>query len=91
VRHVHPKDGALVLELSDGTREPWDPARSRIGKGGAVYASVKSGLPGGPFEAKFTRFAQTELAPLLVDVGGKPAIRLGGQLVTLGGPEAPPE
>jgi hypothetical protein len=95
VRHVHVEDGHPVLQLSDGTREAWDPSGSRIGEGGALYATVKRSSEGGPFEAKFTRFAQTELAPLLIDVDGKPAIRAGDHdtiLESLGSPrEGPPQ
>jgi hypothetical protein len=84
VRHVE-RDGARVwLELSDGTREEWDPARSFVGEGGALYAQVKGSAEGGPFLAKFTRHAQTSLEPLLVDAGGEPAVNLSGRMVRIG-------
>jgi uncharacterized protein len=95
VRHVHPDTGALWLELSDGTREAWDPARARIGKGGAIYTPVKDSTPGGPFEAKFTRYAQTELAPMLVEEDGQVAIQVDGEPkgrpVVIAPREGPPE
>src|SRR5271166_1261909 len=61
-----PEPERVVLLLSDESEEEWDPAASRIGADGAVYAPVKAGAPGGPFEAKFTRHAQASLAPLLL-------------------------
>jgi hypothetical protein len=86
VKRVAEQGGALWLELSDGTRERWDPRASRVGQGGALYAVVKRSQPGGdqPFEAKFTRHAQTELAPYLVEVDGRAGARLGGQTVVIG-------
>jgi uncharacterized protein len=86
VKHVAEEGGALWLDLSDGTREPWDPSASRVGQGGALYALVKRSQAGAdqPFEAKFARHAQTDLAPYLVQVDGRPAVRLGGQPVVIG-------
>jgi len=84
VRGIHEKDGRIQLELSDETKEDWDPARSRVGPTGALYAEVKAELPGGPFDAKFTRHAQMALAPFLVDRAGAPAVRVGGKVVVLG-------
>jgi hypothetical protein len=79
----------VVLRLSDGTEEPWDPATTRIGKGDALYATVKAQAPGGPFEARFSPHAQTSLAPLLVPgegpgADGSPAVRIGGRLHSIG-------
>jgi hypothetical protein len=73
------------LVLSDGQEEPWNPRTTRIGEGGALYARVKEGAPGGPFEAKFSRHAQTALAPLLVAGPSGPAVTLGAQIVPIGG------
>jgi uncharacterized protein len=81
---IHEKDGGLELELSDRTREAWDPARSRLGPDSALYAEVKRETPGGPFDAKFTRHAQTALAPFLVDRAERPAIRIGDKVVVIG-------
>jgi hypothetical protein len=81
VRHVDPQGW---LELSDGTREEWDPERSFVGEAGAVYAEVKAKADGGPFLAKFTRHAQASLEPLLVQVGGEPGVNLSGRIVRIG-------
>jgi hypothetical protein len=78
-------DGDRVwLELSDGTREPWDPARSRIGIGGALYAPVKASSDGGPFTARFSRHAQLSLAPLLRSADSEVAVELGGRSIVIG-------
>ncbi len=80
VRSVRITPDAVLLGLSDGTEEPWDPSRSRIGANDAIYAPVKAGSDRGPFEAKFTRFAQAELAPVLVE---GPASAIGGRVVRM--------
>jgi hypothetical protein len=67
VRAVRIEPERIVLLLSDGSEEEWDPAAARVGADGALYAEVKSLARGGPYEAKFTRHAQTSLAPALVD------------------------
>ena len=54
--------GGITLRLFDGTEEPLDPETLSVGEGGAVYAEVK----GGRFSARFSRHAQTQLAPVLV-------------------------
>lgn len=76
----------VVLVLSDGTEEPWDPAATRQGASGALYTAVKRGARGGPFEAKFTRHAQASLAPVLVgtDEAEVPAVRIGGRVHAIG-------
>jgi hypothetical protein len=66
VRAVRVEADRVVLALSDGTEETWEPEATRIGEGDALYASVKRAAPGGPFEAKFTTHAQASLAPALV-------------------------
>ncbi len=78
VRAIRPQGDAIELLLSDGTAETWHPETSRIGANGAIYATAKSSAEGGPFEAKFTRHAQTSLAPYLEECDGEVAIRLGG-------------
>ncbi len=55
-------DGAVTLRLFDGSEERLDPSTLSTGEGGAVYVRVK----GGRFDARFSRHAQTQLAPLLV-------------------------
>jgi hypothetical protein len=76
---VEPDHSAVVLALSDGTEEPWRPERTRVGPNDALYAQVKDAAAGGPFEAKFSRHAQTALAPVLVlDDDGSPCALVGG-------------
>jgi len=84
VRRVEQVGAAVWLELSDGTREEWDPACSFVGEGGALYARVKASTRPGPFTAKFTRHAQASLEPLLVEVGGEPAVELSGRIIRIG-------
>ena len=65
------EDGAeAMLVLSDGTEEPLEPETVRVGAGGALYLRVK----GGAFDAKMTRFAQTQLDPFLGEEGGVPVL-----------------
>ena len=98
VRSVRITPDAVVLELSDGSEEPWDPSASRIGPNDAIYTRVKAGSERGPFVAKFTRFAQAQLAPVLEEAldevatsatsaasAGGPAARIGGRVVRIGG------
>ncbi len=80
VRQLAEREGELTLTLSDGTEEVMVPAKSRIGAHGALYTQVKKGA----FEAKFTRHAQTALAPYLVELEGQPALRLAGTLQRIG-------
>jgi hypothetical protein len=75
VRSLRVEDGApgerdAVLVLSDGTEEPLDPGSLRVGPRGDVRLVVKRGAKGGPYEAKLTRYAQTQLAPLLTEEDG---------------------
>lgn len=65
VRAVHEADGEAMLLLSDGTSEPLAPETARTGPNGELYVKVKATANGGPFEAKLTRFAQTQLEPFL--------------------------
>lgn len=77
-------DGSVGLVLSDGSEEAWRPDETCAGAGAALYTKVKRGAPGGPFDAKFTRHAQSALEPLLVDAGGEPAVRIGGVVTRIG-------
>src|SRR6202012_4626421 len=52
VRSVRIEPDGVVLLLSDGTEEPWSPESTRVGPDSALYARVKAGARGGPFEAK---------------------------------------
>lgn len=54
-----------ILVLSDGTEEPLDPSTLRLGPRGDLYLRVKPETKGGPFDAKMTRFAQSQLEPFL--------------------------
>lgn len=69
VRSIKKDDGDAVLVLSDGTEEPLDPSTVRVNERGELYLRVKAGAKDGPFDAKMTRFAQTQLEPFLEDPG----------------------
>lgn len=84
VRQLAEKQGTLVLGLSDDSEEPLDPAQCRIAESGALYTQVKHGARGGPFEAKFTRHAQTALAPYLEEGPEGPRLRVGERLHRIG-------
>ena len=86
VRALRVEPARVVLALSDGTEEPWDPSTTRIGPDGALYARVKRSAPGGPYEAKFTPHAQASLEPLVVEPEGGEgvAIMIGGRSVRVG-------
>jgi hypothetical protein len=83
VRAVRIEPERIVLLLSDETEEAWDPTATRIGDGGALYAPVKARARSAPLEAKFTRHAQTSLAPALV-CADPPAVVVGGRVVAIG-------
>jgi hypothetical protein len=82
VRSIRIEPERIVLLLNDGSEEAWEPETTRVGKGGALYATVKRGATGGPYEAKFTRHAQSSLEPILAE--GTPnytaAVLVGGRL-----------
>jgi len=65
VRHLREAGGDALLTLSDGTEEPLDPATVRANERGELYLRVKAGAKGGPFDAKMTRHAQSQLGPFL--------------------------
>jgi hypothetical protein len=69
VRSIRDEGGEAILVLSDGTEEPLDPSTLRPGKRGDLYLVVKKDAKGGPFDAKLTRHAQTQLEPFLADGG----------------------
>ena len=75
IRETGAEDGAdgagdAILVLSDGTEEPLDPKTLRLGPRGELYLRVKAEVKGGPFDAKMTRFAQTQLAAFLSEEDG---------------------
>jgi uncharacterized protein len=83
VQRIQVGEDRIRLFLSDGTQETWDPETTRVGSDGALYAVIKRDARLGPFEAKFTRHAQTSLEPVLIDAGG-PAVRIGQTSYTIG-------
>jgi hypothetical protein len=87
VRTLRIEPERIVLVLSDGTEEVWDPEATRVGPDAALYAPVKREARGGPYEAKFSQHAQASLEPvLLVGEGGssgdcdEPAVRIGSRV-----------
>jgi uncharacterized protein len=74
VRSVKDDGGDAILVLSDGTEEPLDPSTVRQKDGADLYLTVKREAKGGPFDAKLTRFAQTQLGPFLKEEGGRPVL-----------------
>ena len=87
VRELRADPTGIVLVLSDGTEEPFDPTRTRVDTDDALVTQVKTNAPHGPFEAKLSRHAQTSLAPWLEQddqhdtwvVLGNERVRLGKQ------------
>jgi hypothetical protein len=68
-------DGDVVtLVLAGGDEEPLDPSTLMVGDDGVVYAKVK----GGAYEARFSRHAQTQLAPLLTQAE-PPRVSIAGR------------
>lgn len=65
VRELRIGEGRVELGLSDETKELWRPELSWIGENDAIYTRVKDASRHGPFEARFTRHAQTSLASVL--------------------------
>lgn len=72
------EDGAATLRLFDGSEEALTAESLSIDEDGVVCARVRAGR----MEARFSRHAQTGLAPLLVS-DDPPAVRIGGQTVVL--------
>ena len=75
-------NGFAVVTLSDGSEEPLG-TRLRLGADDSLYVEVKASDPHGPFEAKFSRHAQAQLGPYLVDDGEGVAIRTQHVVVRL--------
>lgn len=73
----------VALELSDGTSEKLQANGLRVSARGALYAQVKEGR----FEARFMPYAQTMLAPLLVEneETGRIELRLNGKNWSIAG------
>jgi len=79
VRSVRAGAEPVEIELFDGTREPLDPRTLSVGADEVLRARVKAGA----FEARFTRSAQLQIAPLL-DPDPPLALRLAGQRFIIG-------
>ncbi|MCL2447580.1 MAG: hypothetical protein FWD17_01395 [Polyangiaceae bacterium] len=75
---VRVEPAQIVLVLSDGSNEALRPETLRVGSNDALYTQVKSGAPGGPFDARFSRHAQSALAPALVETEEGPGLAIGG-------------
>jgi hypothetical protein len=81
VRALRVKPDAVTLILSDESEEPLAPETLRIGQGDALYVKIK----GGKMEARFTRHAQTALAPILhEDKPGALRLEVGGRDYPIG-------
>jgi hypothetical protein len=59
--------GDPLVVLTDGSEEPLRIAELSLGEGDALYTRVKSG----EFDARFTPYAQTQIAPWLVEMPGR--------------------
>jgi hypothetical protein len=80
VRALRVEPQRVVLLLSDGTEEAWDPESTRIGPDGGLYTLIKREAQRGPYEAKFTQHAQGSLAPVLVEGrAGETSVVIGGR------------
>lgn len=66
------------LHLSNGSRVPLDPSCVAIDADGSLVATVW--VQNSDFEARFTRHAQTELEPCLVEQEGEVALRAFGKV-----------
>jgi hypothetical protein len=84
VEALHLEPSGPVLVLFDESEEPLDPASLSVGDDGVVYARVK----GGAFEARFSRHAQSQLAPLLVEAE-PPTVEVNGARHVIGPRVAP--
>ena len=73
VRSVKHVDGDAMLVLSDESEEPLDPATVTIGPRGDLYLKIQrpnaDKAKAGPFDAKMTQFAQTQLGDFLTQDG----------------------
>lgn len=76
VRSLRFEPPRIVMVLSDGSEEPLRPENLRVGEGDALYTHVK----GGAFDARFSRHAQTDLAPAVVEgADGGAYLRVDGR------------
>src|SRR5689334_18015209 len=81
VRALRVNPESVTLILSDETEEPLAPETLHVGRGDALYAKVK----GGKFAARFSRHAQTALAPILhEDKPGALRLSVGGRDYAIG-------
>ncbi|AKT39678.1 hypothetical protein [Chondromyces crocatus] len=78
VSALHVRESGTTLVLFDGTEELLDPSTLALGADGVVYARAR----GGTLEARFSRHAQTQLEPLLVEAE-PPTVSVGGKTVVL--------
>lgn len=75
VRSLHLAGERVEIALSDETIEALDVETVRVGAEDALYVKVK----GRRFEARFSRYAQAQLAPVLVDLpDGGIGLRVAG-------------
>ncbi len=86
VRALRVEPDRVVLRLSDGTEEAWNPRETslkRDGLGDRVVTKVKRDARGGPFEARFDRHAQTALGEVLDEKNGQLVAKIGGESIPL--------
>jgi len=77
---VREQQGALWLQLSDGSESPLEPASLELGAQGALYTTVKNAK----FRARFTPAAQIALAPWLESgANGEIFLQIAGHRHTL--------
>ncbi|MCU0680913.1 MAG: hypothetical protein MUF34_01375 [Polyangiaceae bacterium] len=80
VQSVREAGDGLELELHGGVTHPFSGEGLSVGADEGLYVPVT--LNGGDFEAKFTRYAQAQLAPFLVEESeGRVGVRIGGRVV----------
>lgn len=87
VRAIREVDGDALLVLSDATEEALDPTSVSVGPEGDLYLEVQhpnaDRAKAGPFRAKLTRHAQTQLAPFLEPRGEHVVLRTKRGEITL--------
>lgn len=74
VERVRLGESPPIIELSDGTEEPFSPEELSYGAGGRLYCTVKDGS----FEARFKRNAYYRLAEHIEDDGEQWTLVLDG-------------
>lgn len=82
VQHLSVASGEPKMVLSDGSEEAFSGSITERSDG-TLLTEVKRGVKGGPFQAKFSRHAQTELAPFLEARSEGVALRLPGREITI--------